>query len=286
MPPRSFVCIVYTSTAKAEVISQLLRVARATRGVCNAHHFVDSAYNRTSVYLVSRHPSLLCSTALQVCREAFQLIDYSKHTGTHPALGAVDHICFSPLEPDASADEQREIGLEFGSLLNKQEQVDVHLYGNAAATTTNLKSIRRSLGYFGAGGSDGAVEEPKPPDFAGSPEMFSSKGVSCVGVVPLVINFNIRLTEASSGDKKLASQVTALLRVDGAVEGLTLKWANQLEIACNLRSSLPEHSCDAVLTKAKALAAERGLEIESSYTTGPTARELLETLAAAEEEEE
>ena len=59
------------------------------------------------------------------------------------------------------------------------------------------------------------------------------------------------------------------LRVPNAIEALTLAWENRLEIACNLRSPLPEHCTRAVLERAQALATALGLTIETSYTTGP-----------------
>ncbi len=110
--------------------------------------------------------------------------------------------------------------------------------------------------------------------------MRAAKGLTCVGVVPVVVNFNIRMTIPSSRDKGAVSQITALLRVPDAVEALTLRRGEQLEVACNLRSPslAEEHGRAALLAKATALARDRGLSIESSYTTGPSENELLDML--------
>ena len=278
-----FLCIIYASESRTELVSQLLTVARSVSGVRQAHHFVDVPYNRTSFYLVSRNASLLCSTALSVCQEAFKFIDYSAHVGTHPTLGSVDHVCFSPLGAGSSVqDEARMLGREFGAALNQQEQVDVYLYGAASPSGARLQNIRRALDYFSPRDRDSrsehVVSDVLLPSHKGDDSLGQQKGVSCVGVVPLVVNYNIRLTTETSSSKAVASRMTAQLRVEDAVEALTLRWGNQLEIACNLRSSLPEHGPQALFAKASTIAEELGLEIEHAYTTGPSEKDLLDML--------
>lgn len=253
---RGYLMVVYASTSSSSIVSRLLSTA-ATSGapttVC-AHSFIDVPYERTSFYLISRNKSSLVSTALKLCTEAHELIDFSKFKGTHPTLGTVDHVCVSPL--GGSSEDAAALGPELGSsLASAVPGVQVFYYGAACPQQTSLRQIRKDLGYF--------TSTP-------------SVGVCCVGVVPMVVNFNIRFARGTQ-DKKLVSRITSALRVPDAVEALTLPWEDQLEIACNLRKAA-EYTPQQVLESASRMALELGLEIETSYTTGPGEAELLELL--------
>ena len=61
-------------------------------------------YNRVGYTLVSKHdPSLssdscpLKDAVFSMVKAAFENIDFELHSGSHPRLGVVDHICFHPL---------------------------------------------------------------------------------------------------------------------------------------------------------------------------------------------
>ena len=272
-----FLCVIYASESRTDLVSRIL--SHVTTGVLQAHHFIDTPYNRTGIYLVSTNSSLLCNAALRICQEAFSIIDFRSHKGSHPALGAVDHCCLSPLGEltDELLQETVELGLEFGQRLNNQEGIDIYYYSAASARGSTLRSIRKDLIYFSKFTS---IKDSTLilPDIISDIRHQKTKGITCVGVAPMIINFNIRMTTLSSINKKLVSQITSLLRVPGAVEALTLHWGAQLEIACNLLSPLAEHCPSTVLAKAMSLATERGLVIETSYTTGPSENELLDNL--------
>ena len=252
---RGYLMVVYASTSSSSIVSRLLSTsACGTPLTVCAHSFVDVPYERTSFYLISRDKSSLVSTALKLCTEAHGLIDFSKFKGTHPTLGTVDHVCISPL--GGSSDDAAALGPELGSsLASATPCVQVYYYGSACPNQTSLRQIRKDLGYF--------TSTP-------------SVDVCCVGVVPMVVNFNIRFARGTQ-DKKLVSRITSALRVPDAVEALTLSWEDQLEIACNLRKAA-EYTSQQVLASASRLALDLGLEIETSYTTGPGEAELIELL--------
>jgi glutamate formiminotransferase len=291
-----YVCVLYVSEAACQArLSRLRYVARSAQPVTTSvHEFVDKPYNRSSFFLLSKSRRSLQQVALAVCGEAFKSIDFATagRRGSHPTLGVVDHVCFSPVPAaDATYDtllrRTCDLGIAFGEALHRQERIDAYFYGAAQPRPEqSLRVIRKALGYFSAH-THGQQQQPGPdsltttvsvpvlsPDLAGDPGMRHRKGVTCIGVVPLVTNLNIRLTSVSSQAKTLARQLTSRLRVPHAVEALTLQWHDQLEIACNLRSHRAEHSSVAVLRQAHSVATELGLEIEQSYTTGPTEHEL------------
>lgn len=306
---RAYLCVVYVSEGlRSSVISNLQHVAATSSPSCLcAHSFVDEAYNRTGLYLLSRSRRALISAALTVSRSAFGSIDFAEHQGTHPALGSVDHVCFSQLGADGSPAATK-LGRDFGRALHEQEGIDVYFYGAASpgGPPRSLRDIRSDLGYFsaepvasaerahalralvhaaaqsGAGGPDLHVQQ-SGAEGEGEAEVgrFASKGLTCVGVVPLVRNLNLRFSAADS--KALVARVTAGVRAAGAVEALTLPWRDCFEVACNLRSSAPEHSPEAVLARALALAAPLGLTLETHYCTGPGEAELLQMLQERED---
>lgn len=305
----AFLSVIYVSACRAEVIGRILASASLSDMhthhttispplVHLAHHFVDKYYNRTGIYLISKNAAHLCSASLRVCKEAFSTIDYLQHKGSHPALGVVDHVCFSPLMNLAAFGDgidatnakvehlaaACDMGLAFSRSLHQQEHVDVYQYGEISQPRSgrSLQSIRKELNYFSSA-TPSPTSNPSPsilPDYEGQSSLLAPKGLTCVGVTQdLVVNFNIRMTLASSLDRSKVVSVTALLRVPNYIEALTLYRGDQLEIACNLRSPhVEEYGTAAVLARATKLAAERGLDVDTSYCTGPSELELLDKL--------
>jgi glutamate formiminotransferase len=128
---------------RSSVVSQLRHVAAAQK-VRFAHSFQDTVYNRTSFYFVGEDVK---SSVLSFCTEAFRAVDYSQHHGTHPALGSIDHICFSPLA-GKPLEETKELAEDFGKTFAEYFDTPVFAYGAASSTQKRLRDIRKSLGYF------------------------------------------------------------------------------------------------------------------------------------------
>jgi glutamate formiminotransferase len=222
-------CIVYVSEGLRKSVINQLRSTASTEGIL-AHSFVDATYGRTSFYLIEGN---LVKRLLGLSREAFAAVDFSKHQGSHPALGTVDHVCFSPIGPETSMNDAKDVAIRFAEQISVEEQVPVYLYGELSAEKARLKEVRRQLGYFSfpsqsipSSGAAATLDEAKAsfmerlqkhvqeseisPSF-GSRESFSaSKGVMCVGVVPYVQNFNMKFRIADP--KKAVMQVTKAVR--------------------------------------------------------------------------
>ena len=89
---------------------------RAVEQAARRHHpavvlvntFVDGAYNRVGYTLVSHltqdAASPLRRAVSGVVGAALGTIDLGAHAGTHPRLGAVDHVCFHPLAESSLRD--------------------------------------------------------------------------------------------------------------------------------------------------------------------------------------
>lgn len=266
-------CIVYVSEGiRNAVINKLRDTAVSSTNVLLAHSYQDSTYNRTSFFLLS--DKSVYSHALKLCSEAYQMINFSDHSGTHPTLGVVDHVCFFPLGT-STLNEAREEARAFALTLSTTQNIPVFLYGAASDTNIRLRELRKSLGYFTQTG--GAIHDPImsiSPDF-GVPVFDVKKGLTCVGAVDFVQNFNIRF--AVEHEKRLVAQVTQYVREE-KVEALTLQHEEgAFEVACNLLQPAVK-SPAYVLSRAEAKARELGLTITSSYTLGPSEAELLDLL--------
>lgn len=220
------------------------------------------------------------------------------HTGKHPTLGSVDHICFYPLG-NASLDSAVDIAKEFSTLFHSISGVPVYTYGVLSPHQRRLQDIRRQLRYFDQSKlkssvenvltsendsavdlsstarfvRDSAIASSLHPDFGRPDDINERKGLTCIGTVPLVRNYNLRFRV---GDAKASIvPITKALRQADIVEALTLPHGDGCyEIACNLLQP-HEVTPEIILQRAQELARTMDLEIVSAYTTGPTEEELL-----------
>jgi glutamate formiminotransferase len=132
-----------------------------------------------------------------------------------------------------------------------------------------LSDLRRRLGYFSAPFDTTAVTDR--PDLGDLP-LDVSLGLCCIGVVPLVVNFNMRFRVGDA--KSSVAGVTRAVRGE-LVQALTLQHeGGAFEVACNLLN-WRDYGPDRVLAMAKERATEEGVEVVSHYTTGPTEEKLL-----------
>lgn len=188
------------------VIKQL--ALKASCGGVLAHQFVDAVYGRTGFFLIGDN---LIDRSLSLCQEAFKLISYDSIQGTHPCLGVVDHVCFSPIG-DAELTDTAEIAKTFSERLYSLEKVPVYNYAAASINGLALKDIRRELGYFQQGSMmDNMRQSKQPPDFGDmSLDLNPSKGIMCVGAIKYLQNFNMRFRVNDS--KKDVMQITKYVR--------------------------------------------------------------------------
>jgi hypothetical protein len=106
---KCYLCIVYVSEARQGPVLELLQQSMIQQQQAHLppfprliHSFTDDVYNRTSFFLL--HSLTHSQTAadsfqplMDFVRAALPLVDFSKHRGTHPTLGSVDHLLLSPI---------------------------------------------------------------------------------------------------------------------------------------------------------------------------------------------
>jgi glutamate formiminotransferase/formiminotetrahydrofolate cyclodeaminase len=152
---------------------------------------VDPGYdmNRTVVTFIGS-PEAVKQAAFNSIKKAAELIDMSKHKGSHPRMGATDVCPFVPVT-GVTTEECIELSKEVAKKVGEELGIPVYLYEKSASKPEreNLAKIRQ--------GEYEALEEKlkKPewkPDFG--PAKFNAKaGATVIGVREFLIAYNINL---------------------------------------------------------------------------------------------
>lgn len=120
---------VYISESRNRAALELIERAAAKLfpEAAIVNKFVDVTYNRVGYTVVSRltsEPSQdsfpLKGAVFAIVKAALETIDFELHSGTHPRLGVVDHICFHPLGHttlDQAAAIAKSLAADIGSKL-------------------------------------------------------------------------------------------------------------------------------------------------------------------------
>uniref|UniRef100_A0A0E0DVW3 glutamate formimidoyltransferase n=1 Tax=Oryza meridionalis TaxID=40149 RepID=A0A0E0DVW3_9ORYZ len=258
---------------------RLRAIEQAARGgAVVVNRFTDYAYNRVGYTLVapltpSPAPPPLRHAVLGMVRAALEAIDFGAHAGTHPRLGAVDHICFHPLA-HASLRHVADLAGAVAADIGDKLQVPTFLYGAAHREGRTLASIRRQLGYFKPNSSGdqwrGAPETdalPVAPD-AGPERSPRSKGVVVVGATGWVDNYNVPV---HAGDVEAARRIARAVSERGgglpSVQAMGLAHGGGVvEVACNLLDPA-RVGAEQVQGMVERLAAGEGFSVGKGYFT-------------------
>ncbi|KAJ0111676.1 hypothetical protein Patl1_02183 [Pistacia atlantica] len=274
-------CKVYISESRNKAALQSVeRAAKLFPEAAIVNKFEDVIYNRVGYTVVSKLvPELspdscsLKNTVFAMVKAAFENIDLEMHSGSHPRLGVVDHICFHALAC-ASLDQAAGIAKSLAADIGSSLQVPTFLYGAAHEEGKTLDSIRRELGYFkpnsvGNQWVGGSISESLPlkPD-EGPLEVSQTKGVIVIGATRWVDNYNVPVLSTNVGAVR-----TIAKRVSGRGGGLPSVQAMALahgedviEVACNLLEP-SKVGGDKVQLEVERLAGEEGMAVGKGYFT-------------------
>ncbi|OVA13901.1 Formiminotransferase [Macleaya cordata] len=255
--------------------------------------FQDRAYNRIKYSLVSYvvHDSTgspiyspMQQTVLAMVEAAYETINLELHSGAHPRLGVVDHICFHPLG-EGSLEDAAWLAKSVAVDIGNKFQVPVFLYGDAHPTGKALDTIRRDLGYFqpnymGHQWAGWAIPEvlPEKPD-VGPTQVSEAKGIVVIGASPWVDSYNVPITSIDvSVTRKIARMVSARGGGLPAVQAIGLVHGEDSthEIACMLLEP-NQVGADQVQNQIELIAAQKGLDqVEKGYFTDFSQETILE----------
>lgn len=154
--------------------------------------------NRT-VITFAGEPEAVSEAAFRGAKAASELIDMSRHHGTHPRIGATDVLPFVPVR-GITLDECARLARELGRRMADELGIPVYLYEAAA-----LRPEFRNLAVCRAGEYEGIAEKLADP--ACSPDLLPSgvsnhkrSGCSVVGARDFLIavNFNLATTSVDT----------------------------------------------------------------------------------------
>ncbi|KAG8498276.1 hypothetical protein CXB51_006761 [Gossypium anomalum] len=251
--------------------------------------FIDDTYNRVGYTVVSRltpKPSQdscpLKDAVFAIVKVALETIDFELHSGTHPRLGVVDHICFHPLA-HASLDQTAVVAKSLAADIGSKLKVPTFLYGAAEERGRLLDSVRRELGYFKPNSgsilwSGGSKSESLPlkPD-AGPTQVSPTKGVILIGTTHWVANYNVPVFSTDiAAVRRIAKHVSERGGGLPSVQAMGLAHGDGItEVACNLLKP-NEVGGDRIQVEVERLAKEEGLRVGKGYFTDLIPDEIIE----------
>ena len=161
--------------------------------------------NRSVVTFVGE-PTAVLDAAFEGIKEASHLIDMSKHSGTHPRIGATDVCPLIPIK-GVTIDDCIKYSHELADRVGKQLKIPVYLYENSAKNPD-----RKNLALIREGEYEGLEKKLNnklwKPDFG--PTVFNpSAGATVIGCREFLIAYNINLNTI---DKRLATDIAFEIR--------------------------------------------------------------------------
>ena len=164
--------------------------------------------NRSVVTFVGE-PAAVLDAAYEGIKEASHLIDMSKHSGTHPRIGATDVCPLIPIK-GVTIDDCIKYSHALADRVGTQLKIPVYLYENSAKNPD-----RQNLAVIREGEYEGLEKKLNDklwkPDFG--PTVFNpSTGAMVIGCREFLIAYNINL---NTKDKRLATDIAFDIREIG-----------------------------------------------------------------------
>ncbi len=164
--------------------------------------------NRTVVTFIG-NPQGVKEAAFNAIKKASELIDMTKHHGSHPRMGATDVCPFVPVS-GVTTEECIEISKEVAKRVGEELKIPVYLYEKSATSPE-----RQNLAFIRQGEYEALPEKLKKPEWKpdyGSAEFNPKAGATVIGVREFLIAYNISL---NTREKLHATDIAFELREKG-----------------------------------------------------------------------
>lgn len=226
----------------------------------------EQNHNRT-VFTYIGKPNKVLEATKCLAEKAVELIDMTKHTGSHPRMGAVDVVPFIPVE-NITIEETVEIAKEFGKFLGSLG-IPVYYYEDATSNPDRKSLVKIRKGQYEALEEKMKNEEWRPDE--GPFEFVPKSGATVTGVRFPLVAFNVNLiTENIEVCKKI---VKAIRGATGGYKfvraiALPLKKEKMVQISMNLVNyeKTPIHR---VFETIKSEAKSYGISVADTEIVGP-----------------
>jgi glutamate formiminotransferase len=226
----------------------------------------DKDHNRT-VFTYLGEPENVLEATKRLAAKAIELIDMTKHSGSHPRNGAVDVVPFIPVR-DVTTEEALVIARKFGEFVGSLG-VPVYYYEEAATKPErqNLVNIRK--GQYEALPEKMTQEEWKPDE--GPFKFVPKSGATVTGVRFPLVAFNVNLmTEDLEIGKKIVKAVRGATGGYQCVRAIALPISEKkmVQVSMNLINyeKTPIHR---VFETIKSEAAAHGVGVSDCELVGP-----------------
>jgi glutamate formiminotransferase/formiminotetrahydrofolate cyclodeaminase len=164
--------------------------------------------NRTVVTFVGP-PAAVKKAAFLAIKKASELIDMSKHSGSHPRMGATDVCPFVPVS-GISTEDCIKVSEEVADRVGNELNIPVYLYEKSAKSPQ-----RENLAHVRMGEYEALPEKLKKPEWKpdyGPAEFNARAGATVIGVREFLIAYNINL---NSTESKFATDIAFEMREKG-----------------------------------------------------------------------
>jgi len=255
------------------VIEAVADAVRRTEGVTLLDVAPDADHNRTVLSYLGK-PSAVLEATKGMALKAFELIDMTQHSGSHPRLGAVDVVPFVPVR-GVKMEEAVDIARRFARFVGELG-VPVYFYEEAAT-----RPERVSLPAIRKGEYEGLPDKLADPDWQPDegPAVFHAKsGAVVTGARLPLVAFNVNLRTTDLG---LAKRIARAVRhINGGYRyvralGVELVEQGLVQVSINVtnyrRTPLPR-----VLETIRAEAARYGVSVAGTELIGTVPLGVLE----------
>lgn len=226
----------------------------------------DSDHNRT-VFTYLGSPEDVLAGSKRLAQKAVELIDMTRHHGSHPRMGAVDVVPFIPVS-DITIPEAAEIARDFGAFMGS---IGIPIYYYEACAT---RPERKNLVDIRKGEYEGLPEKMKnsvwQPD-EGPKDFVPKSGATVTGVRFPLVAFNVNL---ATSDLAVGKRIVTAVR--GATGGyknvraiaLPIGETKLVQVSMNL-INYEETPLHRVFETIKSEAASYGVAISDCELVGP-----------------
>jgi glutamate formiminotransferase len=204
-------CVVNISTGRDPGL--VAAIARRAGASCLDHQS-DPWHNRSVLTLAG--PDAY-EASLEVARATIACVDFTRHDGVHPAIGALDVVPFTPLGPDGYGPEidlTEAIAARDAFIKTIANELALPCFAYGPERT--LPSIRRDA--FGTLDPTSGPLAPHP-----------TAGGCCVGARPTLIAYNVYL----DADITVARRIARSIR-SHEIRALGLVVGDEVQVSCNL----------------------------------------------------
>jgi glutamate formiminotransferase/formiminotetrahydrofolate cyclodeaminase len=191
-----------------DIITQITDQIKSVEGVRLLDVDPGFEMNRTVVTFIGS-PAGIQEAAFKAIKKAAEVIDMTKHTGTHPRMGATDVCPFVPVS-GVTTEECIQISEYVARRVGEELKIPVYLYEKSARIPQ-----RQNLAFIRMGEYEGLEEKLKKPEWKpdyGPAKFNPCAGATVIGVREFLIAYNINL---NTNDSKFATDIAFELREKG-----------------------------------------------------------------------